>query len=100
MIKIGVISDTHIVDRSVKIPQKILDKFKEMDMVIHAGDEVRRIGKPYARIMTKVGSNDMYDDPRGGKVMTSKEEWGEPMIPEGARDYVLIQKPDPKKPGI
>jgi len=36
--KIGVISDTHISDPSKKIPQKILDEFRRVDMIIHAGD--------------------------------------------------------------
>lgn len=36
--KIGVISDTHIPDRADQIPKEILDEFKNMDMVIHAGD--------------------------------------------------------------
>jgi len=39
-IKIGVISDTHILDRVGHIPQKVLDAFKEVDLVIHAGDLV------------------------------------------------------------
>ena len=38
--RIGVISDTHIPDRAKGIPQKILDAFKDVDMVIHAGDLV------------------------------------------------------------
>lgn len=38
--KIGVVSDTHIPDRSKNIPQKILDEFKSVDMIIHAGDLV------------------------------------------------------------
>lgn len=38
--KIGVISDTHIPERANEIPQKILDDFKNVDMVIHAGDLV------------------------------------------------------------
>ena len=38
--RIGVISDTHIPDRAKEIPQKILDEFKKVDMVIHAGDLV------------------------------------------------------------
>lgn len=38
--KIGVISDTHIPDRAKGIPQQILDAFKHVDMVIHAGDIV------------------------------------------------------------
>ena len=38
--KIGVISDTHIRDKAKNIPQKILDEFKGVDMIIHAGDLV------------------------------------------------------------
>lgn len=39
-VKIGVISDTHIPERANEIPQKILDDFKNVDMIIHAGDLV------------------------------------------------------------
>lgn len=38
--KIGVISDTHIPDKASEIPQQILEAFKKVDMVIHAGDLV------------------------------------------------------------
>src|SRR3989338_384550 len=38
--KIGVISDTHIPDRAIEIPQKILEDFKNVDMIIHSGDLV------------------------------------------------------------
>ncbi len=38
--KIGVISDTHIPDRAETLPKKVLDAFKAVDMVIHAGDLV------------------------------------------------------------
>lgn len=38
--KIGVISDTHIRERTQEIPQEILEAFKSADMVIHAGDLV------------------------------------------------------------
>ena len=38
--KIGVISDTHISDKSKNIPQEILEEFKNVDMIIHAGDLV------------------------------------------------------------
>jgi putative phosphoesterase len=38
--KIGVISDTHIPDRADRLPQQVLDAFKGVDMVIHAGDLV------------------------------------------------------------
>jgi len=39
-LKIGVISDTHIANKIEHIPGIILDVFKQMDMVIHAGDMV------------------------------------------------------------
>jgi len=38
--RIGVISDTHIPDKANAIPQKVLDEFKKVDMIIHAGDLV------------------------------------------------------------
>lgn len=38
--KIGVISDTHIPDRSEHIPAVVLEAFKHVDMVLHAGDLV------------------------------------------------------------
>ncbi len=38
--KIGVISDTHIANKSEHIPGIILDVFRQMDMVMHAGDMV------------------------------------------------------------
>lgn len=38
--KIGVISDTHIPDRCLKLPDKIIQEFRNVDMVIHAGDLV------------------------------------------------------------
>lgn len=36
--KIGVISDTHIPERANRLPQKILEDFKNVDMILHAGD--------------------------------------------------------------
>ena len=38
--RIGVISDTHIPDRAKQIPQQILDDFRNVDMIVHAGDLV------------------------------------------------------------
>jgi uncharacterized protein len=40
MIKIGVLADTHIPDRADSIPKEVLDGFKGVDMIIHAGDLV------------------------------------------------------------
>ncbi len=38
--RIGVLSDTHIPDRAPAIPAKVLEDFKHVDMIIHAGDLV------------------------------------------------------------
>lgn len=38
--KIGVISDTHIPDRCEHIPKVVLDAFKRVDLIVHAGDIV------------------------------------------------------------
>lgn len=35
---IGLISDTHIPDRARIIPEKVLASFKDVDLIIHAGD--------------------------------------------------------------
>ena len=35
---IGLISDTHIPDRAKIIPEKVLTSFKDVDLIIHAGD--------------------------------------------------------------
>ena len=39
-VSIGVISDTHIPDRGQHIPLVVLDAFKHVDLIIHAGDIV------------------------------------------------------------
>lgn len=36
--KIGVISDTHIPERAQDIPQEIYSAFKDVDLILHAGD--------------------------------------------------------------
>ena len=38
--KIGILSDTHLTDGSQELPQKMLEDFKNADMIIHAGDLV------------------------------------------------------------
>ena len=37
---IGVISDTHIPERAEKIPEAVFDIFKDVEMILHAGDLV------------------------------------------------------------
>jgi len=39
-VKIRVISDTHILDKGGHIPGAVLDAFKRVDLIIHAGDIV------------------------------------------------------------
>lgn len=38
--RIGVISDTHLTDSTKELPQKVIEEFKHVDMVIHSGDLV------------------------------------------------------------
>jgi len=38
--KIGVISDTHIPERALDIPEEIYSAFKKVDLILHAGDLV------------------------------------------------------------
>lgn len=38
--KIGVLSDTHIPDRAQEVPEKIIRDFRNVDMILHAGDLV------------------------------------------------------------
>ncbi|WP_432645520.1 metallophosphoesterase [Methanobrevibacter sp.] len=35
---IGLISDTHIPDRAKEIPQKVIETFNDVDLILHAGD--------------------------------------------------------------
>ncbi|MEM2925277.1 MAG: metallophosphoesterase family protein [Methanocellales archaeon] len=37
---IGLISDTHIPARSKKIPERVIELFKDVDLILHAGDLV------------------------------------------------------------
>ena len=62
-IKIGVISDTHIPDRSEHIPGIVLDVFKQVDLIIHAGDVVSlgvidELKSVCAKVVVVVGNMD------------------------------------------
>lgn len=37
-LKIGVISDTHMPSRSLKLPQRLVDGLQGVDLILHAGD--------------------------------------------------------------
>ncbi|MBN1663129.1 MAG: metallophosphoesterase family protein [Deltaproteobacteria bacterium] len=36
--KLGIISDTHIPERAPRLPSRIFDVFKDVDLILHAGD--------------------------------------------------------------
>jgi hypothetical protein len=57
---------------------------------VHMGQEHRRIGKPYLECITVAGTGNYYQDV--DKVLISKEEAGEVMIPKGARDWVPVTR--------
>ena len=64
--RIGVISDTHIPDRAADIPKEILADFKNVDMVIHAGDLVDlsvldTLKKVCKNLMAVWGNMDNYE---------------------------------------
>lgn len=40
MIKIAVLSDTHIPNRAIDLPQEFYDRIKDVELIIHAGDVV------------------------------------------------------------
>lgn len=62
--KIGVISDTHIPLRARKIPEIVFNSFRDVDMIIHAGDiveeEVLDILSKYAPVEAVSGNVDPY----------------------------------------
>jgi putative phosphoesterase len=62
-IKIGVISDTHIQDKSEHIPQVVLNAFKQVNLIIHAGDMVSlgvidELKSVCAKVVVVVGNMD------------------------------------------
>jgi len=64
--RIGVISDTHIPDRSKGIPQAILEDFKNADIIIHVGDLVDlsvidKLSTVCKNIKAVYGNMDPYD---------------------------------------
>lgn len=67
--KIGLIADTHVPTVADRIPAEVFDVFKDVDMVLHAGDiqmaraldELESLGPVYAAR----GNNDyFFEDPR------------------------------------
>jgi hypothetical protein len=56
--------------------------------LVHIGQDHRRVGKPYWECVTVAGTGDYFAECE--KVVLSREEWGEPMISEGAADWVPV----------
>lgn len=58
--------------------------------IVHMGDEVRRVNKPFVKIMWAIGPdmNDYFRAAAKDKVVLSDESKGETMVSEGALDYV------------
>jgi hypothetical protein len=57
---------------------------------VHMGMEHRRTGKPFIESINVAGTGDYYKN--SDKVVISKEEEGDPMIPKGARDWVPVTR--------
>lgn len=63
---IGLISDTHIPDRANKLPEKVIDTFKGVDLILHSGDitdltVIKKLEKISPTIAVK-GNMDRYND--------------------------------------
>ena len=72
--KIGVISDTHIPANAEEIPRKILEDFKGVELILHAGDLVELYVldtlKEIAEVKVVFGN---MDTPRVRKALPQKE---------------------------
>lgn len=65
MIKIGVISDTHIPRRAKALPDFVFDSFKGVDFILHAGDllleDVITDLETIAPVYAVAGNNDSFE---------------------------------------
>ena len=63
--KIVVLSDTHLPVRAEKIPEQLIEQFKDADLIIHAGDhqtiEVVNLLKSYGNYIGVTGNMDSDD---------------------------------------
>jgi len=64
--KIGVIADTHIPIKALKVPEKVLTAFKKVDMIIHAGDlinakTITQLEKSCPNVLAVCGNMDEHD---------------------------------------
>lgn len=62
---IGLISDTHITAKRGKLPEKVLEGFKDVDLIIHAGDITQQKVidelETIAPVIAVLGNNDKLD---------------------------------------
>ena len=62
---IGLISDTHITGKRGKLPQKVFEEFKNVDLIIHAGDITRKKVidelETICTVKAVLGNNDKLD---------------------------------------
>jgi hypothetical protein len=54
--------------------------------LVHIGQDHRRVGKPYYESISVAGTGDYFAT--CDKIVVSREERGDPMIPKGARDWL------------
>ena len=72
--KIGVISDTHIPERAQDIPPEICSAFKDVDLILHAGDLVTMEAiKSLEKISPVKAVYGNMDSPKIRKVLKEKE---------------------------
>jgi hypothetical protein len=71
---IGVLSDTHIPMKAKNLPEVILNKFKEVDLIIHAGDftsiEVLEQLQKFSKVEAVCGN---MDNPQIREILPSKK---------------------------
>jgi hypothetical protein len=60
--------------------------------LVHVGQEHRRVGKPFWESINVAGTGDYFAEIE--KIVISREECGEPMITEGAADWVPVTRTD------
>jgi len=61
---IGLISDTHVPSRAKRIPKKVYEIFRDVDLIIHAGDLTRfKVVEELERLAAVVAVTGNMDDP-------------------------------------
>ncbi|MFC1645616.1 metallophosphoesterase family protein [Candidatus Omnitrophota bacterium] len=72
--KIGVISDTHIPEKAQNIPKEIYSAFKDVELILHAGDlSTLDVVKSLEKICPVKAVYGNMDNPQTRKVLKDKE---------------------------